>query len=194
MMMMMPSQPQQQQQQQQQKKTTLTVLVDLDNIAYYDNVYNKACLASRLTALFATLPMSKYRYNMYCNVHTSKFLIEHGFNAIMPLVDVAHSSDKDAADHALISQYLMLVDRKQAHERVTIVTADKNLARLAYYFHRPPTQLRFGTFKAGGCKNVDLHNMERFPLAFNDRNDMDTFVNSLLRFYKYQNGNVKKVY
>jgi hypothetical protein len=126
----------------------------------------------------------------------------------MHLVDVVPTTDKDAADHALISQYLMLIEdsvnnsdiKSSSKEHVTIVTADKNLARIAYYFHRPPAELRFATFKTllstSSCSSSQLHmhKMTRFPLSFNDRNDLDAFVNSLMRFYKYQNAKIKKLY
>lgn len=193
---------------QQRRKTEKTVLVDLDNIAYNGNVYHKQCLESRLRAMFVALPPSQYKYTMYCNVHTSKFLHEHGFKSIMHLVDVAPTTDKDAADHELISQYLMLIEdsannpdtKPSTKEHVTIVTADKNLARIAYYFHRPPAELRFGTFKtllsSSSCSTsqLNLHKMTRFSLSFNDRNDHDSFVNSLMRFYKYQHAKIKKLY
>ena len=183
----------------QSRVAPATVLVDLDNIAYSNtsSVFDAKCLTSRLNAIFVALPPQRNRYSMYCNRYTSKFMHEHGFGDLMHLVDVAHTSDKDAADHALIAQYLMLIDnklRQKAEQRVTIVTADKNLARMAYYFHRKPAQLQFATFKAGSCTKLDVHRMERFPLMFNDKNDFDAFIGALTRFYKYQSMDVKTLY
>lgn len=167
---------------QEDRKDHLRVLVDLDNIAFREGVFDARCAADRMRAVFA---VSKH-VESFCNAKT-RDLLGAKSKSIAKFAGVMHVSEKitkDSADHLMIARYLEVMREKKS--ATLVVTHDKNLARMVHYFTPPSAirSLRYGLFgkASSSCENLDLHHADRFALSFNDRRDLDVFLDSLSRF------------
>jgi hypothetical protein len=189
------------------------VLVDLDNISFYDSVPNTVCIASRLRNLLTAYP--RHQFGFFCNVKTQA-LLKTLDKSIFPVDTILRyvyvtSTHKDSADHALLDALLdkILIPSRgsiQNHvKEVVIATSDKTLARLVTYFWQSFTNvdsqqwekrlkktammtsavLSFCMFKNASpdpCYVLRKYSKNRFPLHFNDREDLNAFIVSLTQF------------
>ncbi len=160
------------------------VLVDLDNIAFRLGAPDYECLLRRVESLQRALPGATSHF--VCNQRTFADLRRRGFPHLSRVTPTPNNAP-DAADHALVRAYLGLVGRSSRARDVSVVvvTHDKTFARLVRY-HAPEWaladgRLRFATF-GNACGPPALHDHHRFGLAFNDRADLDAFMDSLARF------------
>lgn len=164
------------------------VLVDIDNIAFCDGQLNEECLRRRIKSISAVYPMST---EYFCNPATFAFLKRIAFK---PLTKVRPSGDnsKDSADLLLLRRYKQLRQEKGV-DAVIVITHDKTLARLVRYFGpwpgsgksclhtfcgggRSVQTLHFGMFASSESSSLVIHPPERFNLSFNDRSDIDSFM------------------
>lgn len=171
------------------------VLIDLDNISFYESKHNIECLKARLKTLFSKFPRARFAF--FSNV-TTKALLEaeevskHAFANIIPFIRTSADA-KDSADHALLDSALELLKSDTKLSRVVVVTSDKTLGRLVTYFWAASTtMLSFVTFKntEGPCAKMTEHDQHRFPLHFNDRSELDAFISSLDIFFKRYPGRI----
>jgi len=166
-------------------------LVDLDNIAFREGVFDPGCAAHRMEAVLevASLPRARH-VESFCNVKTRDHLRKKNV-AVPGKLQVSERVTKDSADHLLLARYIdahLRRHKRSSSVPLLVVTHDKNLARMVNY-HTPPTAMHvlyFGLFgkASSSCEKLDIHPAERFALSFNDRRDLDGFVASLSRFEK----------
>lgn len=219
---------------------TRIVLVDLDNILFYDSQQNVACLQSRLMALRQSFLKgvggSKTAIELFCNHATANVVREipewTTMHATMgtptTMLRLYHTPDntKDAADYMLLQHLHRHILRyasssyvggraAAAAMEVVVVTSDKNLARMANYMCHPPPNSSTPPLKAsnGGkgislsyavfqdahkavkraaaasaaapppqCQQLKVYPWDRFSLTFNDRHDLDKFIEYLQTF------------
>lgn len=167
------------------------VLVDLDNVAFRQGVFDPACTAERMKAVFALASVPSMRHvESFCNTKTRDALLSRGGLGRGVSLRVSERVTKDSADHLLLARYIDIVTRPSPPPllRILVVTHDKNLARMVRY-HTPSSATHvchFGLFgkASSSCETLDVHSAERFALSFNDRADFDAFVDSLSRFEK----------
>lgn len=154
------------------------ILVDLDNITFFNGQLDANCLKSRVNTF-----VNRKNVCFFSNPATYKFLQHSNFEYIQ-YVNCSANNEKDSADHMMIERYIHL--RASIPDvSILVVTHDKVLARLIRYFgpFGPNEQdsLSFGTFgtSASSCDQLFTYPSSRFDLTFNNRDDIDSFMTSL---------------
>ena len=212
---------------------TAAVLVDLDNVLYFDSRPDVPCLRRRWKALRQELYTTYFdaTIDMFCNSATLQ-IVSTTWNAGgsekddeqeapskaedltwrggKVAVHATRENSRDGADHALLShlERRCLLDTAISGPDIVVVTADKTLARAAYYMCSPghTSRLRFCTFDRKTCPSPTpsspsppprrlsrlrsytppatslLQRGDRFGLSFNDRKDLDGFIDFMNRF------------
>lgn len=146
------------------------LLVDLDNIMFVDGVFRVDVLKLRLRSISDLTE----EVHWFCNEDTRESL-RKGRIAIVGELHVC-SSDTDSADHALVHH--LQLHQMQMHERITIVTADDTLKRLALYVV-PDLPLHFTSFGRGATLRTRAFRL----MPFNNRMQLDKFIRTLNLFH-----------
>jgi hypothetical protein len=116
----------------------VVVLVDLDNVSFYDSGFNEACAFDRIRSLFFEFPSAYFVF--FCNKTTESALCVNSarrHELLSRLTTgraslVAVDTGKDSADHALLNT-LDVALRQTRTINIVVVSSDKTLARLAMY-------------------------------------------------------------
>lgn len=146
------------------------ILVDLDNIYIKDEKPSVSLLQDRLEVI------AKFCKNYICfgNVYTKDFLKSN--NIKVPKMYISKIMN-DSADHMIIHKLGYYLNN---YAKVSVVTNDKTLIKLAGFIHKKP--ITFYVFN-----NLDLVPLNAQELCFKEKEQLQKFITSYnlykIRYY-----------